>query len=123
MPDEPLSDVSKELLYGKFEAGQEKKEKLALKAAHKALDIADDGMNITATTHNTKQGINALGLLGATALPTVVLGGLALYLASQGQPPGKPVMPPAAESAKYDAVYERQQPDGTWKEIKREHLK
>ena len=121
MPDEPLSDVSKELLYGKFEAGQEKKEKLALKAAHKALDIADDDMNITATTHNTKQGINALGLLGATALPTVVLGGLALYLASQGQPT-KPVVQPA-ESAKYDAVYERQQPDGTWKEIKREHLK
>ena len=98
---------------------------MALKAAHKALDIADDDMNITATTHNTKQGINALGLLGATALPTVVLGGLALYLASQGQgqPPSKPVTPPAAESAKYDAVYERQQPDGTWKEIKREHLK
>ena len=40
------------------------------------------------------------------------------------QPPTKTTPSPSPSSPSlYDAVYEEQQPDGTWKEIKRERLK
>lgn len=53
--------VDKDELYGEFLRGKREDRKLMLKAAHKALDIADDDMHVEA---NKTTGIGALGAAG-----------------------------------------------------------
>ena len=69
--NEPLS---KDLLYGDFRDGMAKREKLALKAAYKALDLAPDDMNINAS--RTTNGIGVLGAAGialAAGIPALLV--------------------------------------------------
>ena len=50
MSTEPLD---KKFLYGVFQTGEDKRSRLAHRAAHKALDILDDDMNINANRTGT----------------------------------------------------------------------
>lgn len=126
--------IDKQQLYGDFRDHQERKNRLAMKAAHKALDIADDEMQIQANqTHtHTHNGVGAKALaLAALAagLPTAVVAGLLMRPAPA--PPGRPADPPAvvapagpdAKAKEWDALIEERQPDGSWKLIRRERLK
>ena len=106
--------MDKESLYGKFQKHQDAKNNLAMKAAHKALDIADDDMNIN--VQNKSAGVGSLGLMGialAAGLPGVLVAGAMLL---------KPALPSTPKSPVYDAVTEEQQPDGAWIEIHRDRL-
>jgi hypothetical protein len=79
------------------------------------------GSNVTTTTNNS-----GMGWLGVTVL---TLGSLAAGAAAVGALTSKVPSPlPAQESPltkpkAYIGIYEQQQPDGTWKELKREPLK
>lgn len=60
------SEVDKYSLYGSFLNWQDAREKLGLKAAHKALDIPDDDMNVNAD--NSRHGIGTLGAIAIAAI-------------------------------------------------------
>ena len=122
----PTGGIDKDFLYGKWQAGEDKKSKLAYKVAGKALDIADDDVNINAPRNTTVSGIGAKGLVGAvaaTALGTSVLGAALLWNRLPATPVAPPAAPVTAPEQQWDAVYEEQQPDGSWKTIRREKLK
>lgn len=96
--NEPLS---KDLLYGDFRDSMAKKEKLALRAAHKALDIPDDDMNINAQRTQTNHGISTMGAIGiaiAAGLPTVLLAAL-MYFRGGVPTPATPAPTPAIQDA------------------------
>ncbi len=134
--------VDKAALYGKFQDVEDKKAALAMKAAHKALDIADDEMHIQANQTHNHQGVGGktVALVAAAAgLPAMLVAGSLLL----SKTPDLPKEPPKAEvktpalplpqekvvtkevtkDQEYDAIYEVKQPDGTWKQVKRERLK
>ena len=70
--------IDKEFLYGKFQRAVDWQQKLAKKASYKALDIAEDDVNINAN----KTGIGALGAIGialAAGLPSMGMAGLLAY--------------------------------------------
>ena len=118
-PAEEVPDKS--YLYGVYQAADAWRDKLARRMAHKALDIPADDMNITTTTTT---GVGARGLIGtalAAGLPAAVLAGLLLL--PKAPAPIAPAVPGAPTSQAWDAITEQQQPDGTWKEVKRERLK
>src|SRR5262245_57916195 len=63
--------IDKDALYGKFQMHQDAQNKLALTAAHKALDIPQEDMQITANRY----GIGPMGLLAAlvaSSIPTAI---------------------------------------------------
>lgn len=73
---------------------------------------------------------STLGKVATVAASTIAAGGLGvaaglltMYLNRPASP--TPSHPPAIVSpaTQYEAIYERQMPDGTWKEFKREALK
>lgn len=69
--------IDKNALWGWWRSTQQWQEKLQRKAAHKALDIPDDEMQIKSTTNNT--GIGAMGAVGiALAAAVPGLGALAV---------------------------------------------
>lgn len=77
---------------------------------------------------NNAAGFLKPAILGAALLAGGAAGTLGLTaLTGLTQPPSAPQLTPPPvlrDPAKaYDAIYEQQQPDGTWKELKREHLK
>ena len=121
MPDQS-PEISKDFLYGRYHAGEERRQKLAMKAAHKALDIPDDDDMQIKADRTTVNGVGAKGLIGvalAAGLPIAALSG-ALLLRPQATPA---VTQPPPVVKEFDAVTEQQQPDGQWLEIKRERLK
>ncbi len=130
MANEPHpTGIDKDALYGDFRKHQEKRNALALKAAHKALDLADDDMHIEANQHH--YGVGAKGLI-ALGLLTLVPSAIALVAAFRLFPGGEKEKPPAVTApaekpgekpGAWDAITEELQPDGTWKQIKRERLK
>ena len=83
------SGVDKEGLYGKFQNGEERQTRLYLKAAHKALDIADDNMHINAS--NRGIGWKELAVVGAAIVAVC-----ALWLWSQRLTPPALAPEPAA---------------------------
>jgi hypothetical protein len=117
-----MSEIDKQSLYGDFRDDMKAREKLALRAAHKALDIPQDDMHINAnktTTINHNGG--GMGKFFGGALVAAVLAGwigLSGYLLTRGGD-----APAAPTQQAWDAVYEKQNPDGTWSEFKRERLK
>lgn len=132
--------IDKDLLYGDFRAAEKRRQDLAMRAAHKALDLADDPMHIEA--NRTTNGVGAKGLVGAAlaaGLPTAGLAGLLLMRQPQAAPPARdeppvtmvlpaapapqPKAAPPAKRQEYDAITEEQQPDGSWRQIRRERLK
>jgi len=64
-------------LYGKYQESEDKKRKLFLRSAHKALDIGDDDMNISPKTTTTINGVGWKELLAVAAV------GGAFYFGSQ----------------------------------------
>jgi hypothetical protein len=76
------------------------------------------GSNVTTTTNHS-----GMGWLPATVLTlgSLLAGGVtaSALMRTTPSPPANSV--PAAKS--WIGVYEQQQPDGTWKEVKRENLK
>lgn len=134
MSDQAVPD--KQLLYGDFRDAEKDRRKLAMRAAHKALDIADDDMQVNANQTHTHNGVGAKGLaLAALAagMPGALLAGALMLKPSPAQskadpPPAKAEQQPApaapaAKAREWDALIEEQQPDGTWKLIRRERLK
>lgn len=132
-PSNPTG-IDKDALYGDYRKAVDDRHKLAMKAAHKALDIApDDDVKIEA--NKVSNGIGAKGVVGAAlaaGLPSAALAAI-LLLRSGQTPPSIPPPTPAVAPAEpksvpeprqdWDAIYEERQPDGTWKQIKRERLK
>ena len=86
--------IDKKALYGRFQDGQDRRQKFALKAAHKALDIAEDDVQITTTQSGF--GWKELAVIGAIGL------GVA-WMFNQKEP--APVVPPA-QTSPADADYE-----------------
>ena len=84
---------NKEHLYGDFLKGQRWRTKLARKAAHKSLDIADDDVEIN--TDNSRRGMHPLVGLGIAALA----GGLPLAaLLAAGVFDPKPIIQPETKT-------------------------
>jgi len=92
------SSIDKQFLYGRYQAGEDRRTKLALKMAHKALDIPDDEMNIDARKYERKTGLGALGLAGVAlasgAAPLALAA--AMWFGGRAKPP---VAPPVAVPA------------------------
>ncbi len=97
--DPELACIDKNKLYGKYEAGKERKrermewrEKLAREAASKSLDIAlddEDDMDITTTKtiNNNGVGLKGLALMGLMMAGTGVGGaGLTAYMLNKDEP-------------------------------------
>lgn len=82
--------------------------------------VCDD---YTANRNSAPQSNLPKILLGLTGL-VAAAAGTGVAIQQHGKTAGDPPPPAAvAPGQAYDAVYERQQPDGTWKEFKRERLK
>lgn len=119
--------INKSELYGRYQRGEDARHKLGLKMAYKSLDIPDDDMNINA--NRTVNGVGAKAMIGvavAAGIPAaLVAGALLLRPAEAPQKPPAPTVPVVTPAAEFDtdAIYEQQQKDGTWKEIKRERLR
>lgn len=89
----------------------------------------------TVTTNNTTTHNSGGGWLKGSLLSAALLtagGGAALGLRGNAEPrtggeaPPAATAPPATPPARgkeWDALYEVQQPDGSWKQVKRERLK
>lgn len=117
-----MAEVNKDELWGRYQKHQDAQNKLALQVAHKALDEPQDDMNIKADRTNITNGIGTLGALGIAAASGLLgLGGLGAGL-MLARPSIAPLPPPMTTPKQYDAIYEEQQPDGSWKAIKREPL-
>lgn len=114
--------VDKDFLYGKYEAGKERKrkrqdwrERLSREAAHKALDIADDGDDDDAMeiNQNIRRGLGlpelALLLLGmgGTAAGTVIY----LDRDRTPPPPPAPVVQPGQPQTDYGVEWDFYQPE------------
>jgi len=105
-----MAEIDKTQHYGRYQHGEDQRRRLALKVAHKALDIPEEDM-----VRVDKRGVGALALIGvalAAGLPAALLG----FAMLRSSPPAPPVQG-------WDAVTEELQPDGTWKQISRERLK
>ena len=89
-----MTEALKQAAYGMFQAGQDWQQKLKRAMTHKALDIADDDVNIDARKTNT--GIGTLGAVGIAAVSGLLPGALAAYLALRPAVP--PVTAPAGAS-------------------------
>jgi hypothetical protein len=88
MSDQPA--VDKDLLYGDFRKAAADRHELAMKAAHKALDLAeDDDVNIG--VNKTVNGVGAKGLVGAALAAGLPTAGLAVMLLLRPMPPAAPV--------------------------------
>ena len=91
--------IDKPNLYGRFEEGEqderrsnEEERKLAMKVAHKALDVRQNGEPVQI---NTSSGISTIGLLGTVGLSAAAIVAAAFFLRS----PATPVVPSAPTSA------------------------
>ena len=89
------------------------------KATQEARDDVGDIIVCDDYSANRSGKAPALALAAATLLAGAA--GTA-YLVHKPEPVGQPATP-AAKRAEYDAVTRELQPDGSWKEIKRERLK
>lgn len=108
-------------LYSNFQRHADQRSKLGLQAARKALDIADDDMNINAS----KSGIGAAGAAGialAAGLPSALIAALMLLkspvVPTQSVSVTQPAaVAPAAVVPDGTIVQEQRQPDGTYKPL------
>lgn len=109
--------IDKEALYGKFQGHQDKKNRLGLKAAHKALDIADDDMNITA---NKTTGIGTLGAIGialAAGLPMAGVAGMLMMNQGNKATATSPAPTQIVQPIATQPVAPSAQPDGEFDEV------
>lgn len=109
----------KEFLYGKYEAGEKRRQRLAHKVAAKALDMDDEDMNIDAS----KSGIGAAGIVGIGAiagLPSILLAAFLVWQSMQAQPAQEPPAQPEVNvpDTSYDVLFY----DADGKPIKVSHI-
>lgn len=136
--------IDKQSLYGSFQGPSDKraawKDNLARQAAHKALDIpTEDDTRINAPKTINHNGVSPKAAMIVAALAAILGGGTFVGLNQLTAPttaakaPSAPPSPattpakvipatPATPPPGWDAIYEVQQPDGSWKQTKREHL-
>jgi hypothetical protein len=81
------------------------------------------GSNVTSTVNQSARGFLPGAIVTALALAGGGAGALGLREGLGRIPPAvaQPAQPAPAQA--WDAVTEEQQPDGSWKQIRREHLK
>lgn len=96
--------VDKNQLYGRYQRQEDRRDRLGMKAAYKALDIPEDDMQINAN----KIGIGTAGMAAvalAAGLPSALLAGLLLLKQSETAPP--PVAPPevTVPDTEYDVLF------------------
>ena len=127
----PPPEIDKAQLYGEYQKWADARAKLGMKVAHKALDIPQDDMQISAPRTQTTNisGISTRGIIGtvlASGLGTGILGAALVWLNSRAaekpiaavvdQPTVvKPAPVKPAAAYEFDEVEQLQQPDGTWK--------
>ena len=116
-----MAEPDKQQLYGDFRDAAKVREKLYMRAAHKALDIPEDDMQINAN----RTGIGTLGAIGIAAAAALAPTALVSWMLLKSvDDVAKSIAPPAATAPQHwDAIYEEQQPDGSWKVIRRDRLK
>ena len=87
--------IDKKQLWGWWKDREDVKERLYMKAAHKALDIPDDDMQINAN----KSGIGALGAIGIALAAGIAPSILGLFILLRDRPvqPEAPKTPPPIE--------------------------
>lgn len=124
-----MAEIDKEQLYGENTRHSRWRDRLACKASHKALDIPEDEV-IQANRIDRRRGFGPLavaGVAGVAGVPAILLALVTLLRQPSApeftRPTSEPKPPAVAPDTAYDAVYEEQQADGTWKEVKRERLK
>ena len=115
-----MSEIDKNALYGNFQRYQDQRQRLGMQAARKALDLADDEMNINAN----RTGIGPLGLLGAvvSGAGAVIAGAMLLRsppAATAPAPAPVTVAPASPDLQEMEQVEQVQQPDGSWKDVRR----
>ncbi len=69
------NEISQDSLYGDYREMLKAKEKLHLRAAHKALNIPEDDMQINAN----RTGLGPLGAIGIALVSSLVPGGFLLW--------------------------------------------
>jgi len=80
--------VDKDHLYGEFQRGQQWRDKLSRKLAHKAVDIPDDEMNL-----NVRNGWGWKELLAAGGIAVAT----AYFATRQPEPPSSPAVAPVED--------------------------
>lgn len=97
-------DIDKQALYGRYQAGEDRRAKLASKMYHKALDIPDDDMNINVDKSVKHQGFGwkemlvvVLGLLGTGGLSIGAYKALAPSSAPAARPSDQPPLSQPAD--------------------------
>ena len=113
IPIPPPTEIDKAAHYGRYQAHESAQKELALKVAHKALDIPQDDMHIQADKTVTNTGMSPAAVVGIAAVaglvPTVLAG---IAFLRQGSPgPAAPVVAPAAQEWEFQ-IY--RQKDGKW---------
>ena len=84
--------IDKALAYGQFQKAADAREKLALRMAHKALDIGEDDMEIHAPKTTTVTGLGAGAVAGIAGLAALVPTALAAFLLFRPAPTAPPVI-------------------------------
>lgn len=126
-----MSVPDKKYLYGRYQdredvqaAKMDARESLAMKQAHKALDIPQECEEDVKINAN-KYGLGTWGAVGlalATGLPVAGLAGAMLLKGGSAPETPAPTTKPVAAKA-FDAITDESSDGGkTWKQIKREHL-
>lgn len=126
-----MASLDKASLYGRYNNAEDTKaakadqrENLAMRAAHKALDIPQEDVEDVKINAN-KYGLGTLGAVGlalATGLPVAGLAGAMLLKSGSAPETQAPTIKPVAAKA-FDAITDESSDGGkTWKQIKREHL-
>lgn len=116
-------------------ANQQQALQRAVQARAQGLPPEQYGTPLPGTTHNTyhvTESSESGGWVKGAILTALLLGasGMGAWVLVRGtqapqpsQAPAPPAVPPAAREGAWDALYEEQQPDGSWKLLKRERLK
>ena len=124
--------IDPDVVYGTNKQSLERKEKLRMEMLRKALDMpVEDDMQVSANkTYNVSNSNSGNGwlkgaIVGAGLLAGGATAGLGLhsYLKPAAPQSTLPAAPSTQPAQGWDALTEELQPDGTWKTIRRDHLK
>jgi hypothetical protein len=118
-----MAEIDKGALYGKFQAGEDQRQKFQRRVAHKALDIAmDDDVNINANKTGISTG-GAVGIAAMAGIPSALAAALLGYIALQKPDAApSPQLSQAELQAKLMAEYEIDFYDAEGNRIKVPHI-
>ena len=104
-----MAEVDKQELYGDFRDAAEKRDKLYMRAAHKALDIPEEMGDINAN----RTGIGTLGVLGAILLGACGPSAISLWMLMHPTPTAPPATATEQKPAQWEVKW-KLGPDGKW---------